>query len=727
MKFRLRIALPFFFTLFVVSTGVTIFSVLFFVSLNTLENISFDYLERTQESVIEKTMAHLKPVARLSRVNSKILSPELITENYTETFNDTTMPQFESFPQIALIYFGSSKGNFWLNGVEKDLTISTQVIQRTDNSPGSDEILQELKEKLADKNITPEEKEAAETDVTKYLNSRIIVRNAAGDKKRTDELKGYIYDPRWRPWYRRSMEEQDTIWTDAYYFSSSGRFAVSGKKGVTVASPVLSSKWELLGIVGIDLTMADLNDFMLNLKMTPNGRIVLFSESGQVLASNYPQEAAESTIKSIEAFDDEAFSHSYSLYNKQTDSNNNGFKFTYENKKYLASFSQLPEGITPSWTIGILVPEDDFIGELRKNILSTSLIAVGILIIVLIFSIFISRLITNPINQLTKEADKIKQLDLDGQITLTSLFKEIDNMTRAFANMKSGLRSFKKFVPGDIVGYLIKSGQEAALGGSHKQLTIFFSDLKDFTEISEQLNPDELVEHMGQYLESFSNIISNSNGTVDKYIGDAVMAFWNAPSNVEDHAVQACAAALECQKKLFAQRKQWRELEKPPLFARIGIHTGDVIVGNMGSESRLNYTIIGDAVNLASRLESLAKTYGVKILVSDATRELAHDIFLFRKMDRVVVKGKSVPVTIYELIEYKERANPSISEWIETFEQGLEEYFNRNWGRAVEFFTLSLEKNPKDRAAKLFLKRIEHLRTKSLNETWDGAWKFLKK
>src|SRR6185437_1039257 len=181
----------------------------------------------------------------------------------------------------------------------------------------------------------------------------------------------------------------------------------------------------------------------------------------------------------------------------------------------------------------------------------------------------------------------------------------------------SGLRSFGAYVPRDLVRAVLASGERAELGGKTKELTIFFSDLAGFTTLSETLAPEALVELLGGYFDEMTRVIQSHGGTIDKFIGDAIMAFWNAPGDEPDHAARACQAALDCQAKLDAMRRADARLAG--LQARIGLATGSVLVGNIGASDRMNYTVMGDTVNLASRLEGLNKAYGTPIMIAETT------------------------------------------------------------------------------------------------------------
>jgi len=214
-------------------------------------------------------------------------------------------------------------------------------------------------------------------------------------------------------------------------------------------------------------------------------------------------------------------------------------------------------------------------------------------------------------------------------------------------------QTFSKFVSKSVVDELLKDPSKIKLGGDKKILTVLFSDIRGFTSISERLTPEELVEHLNIYLQSMTDTIIKYDGTLDKYIGDAIMAFWGAPIEMENHALNACKSAIEMMDALKHINEKWVQENKPTLDIGIGLNTGDMIVGNMGSTARMDYTIMGDNVNLGSRLEGTTKFYKVDIIISESTYQYVKDDVIARELDLIRVKGKALPVKIYELMAIK--------------------------------------------------------------------------
>lgn len=284
---------------------------------------------------------------------------------------------------------------------------------------------------------------------------------------------------------------------------------------------------------------------------------------------------------------------------------------------------------------------------------------------------------------------------------------------------------FSNYISPKLVEELIKKPEMVKLGGEKKELTCLFSDIQGFTSISEKMNPEELVELLNEYLSAMSGIIIDNNGTIDKYIGDAIMAIFGAPVPSENSARDACVSALNYQKKL----QQIREEKNIELFARIGINTGEMIVGNMGCSvgeiRRFDYTVIGDEVNLASRLESINKYYGTYIMISENTYNKVKDEFLVRTLDFVKVKGKNKPVMIFELLDFSSNNDKKLIEFIKEYEDALELYKNKKWDTAYEAFSILEEKG--DKASKLYMDRIEKYKLNPPPEDWDYSYAFTTK
>ncbi|MCB2018176.1 MAG: hypothetical protein KDF54_11825, partial [Hydrogenophaga sp.] len=249
--------------------------------------------------------------------------------------------------------------------------------------------------------------------------------------------------------------------------------------------------------------------------------------------------------------------------------------------------------------------------------------------------------IRRPLSRLEGDMMKVRQFNLENTPPIHSRVIEINRMGEQLESMRSGLRSFQKYVPANLVRRLMARGVDAELGGTQAELTFFMSDIEGFTSMSERLEPDRLVRHLSEYLTVVTDSLLQTGATVDQYIGDAVFAFWNAPEPMSDHASRACEAALLAQGAIAKLNRQWQTSGLDLTFhTRIGINTGSAIIGNIGSNERMAYTAIGDQVNLTSRLEGASKFYGTSVILSQHTRDqLDNDHFVTRRLDQLVAYG----------------------------------------------------------------------------------------
>lgn len=282
--------------------------------------------------------------------------------------------------------------------------------------------------------------------------------------------------------------------------------------------------------------------------------------------------------------------------------------------------------------------------------------------------------------------------------------------------------TFQKYVSPEIVNEILKDPSKLELGGVKQEMTVFFSDVRGFTTISEKLDPRALSDLLNHYLTPMTEIIFKNSGTLDKYMGDAIMAFFGAPVTSDQHAAQACRAALQQIEKLFELQKIYKEQGLPMIDIGIGLNTGEMSVGNMGSQTVRNYTVMGDAVNLGSRLEGINKEYGTRIIISEFTvKHLKDTAFVYREIDWVKVKGKNEPVRIFELI-----AEGNVPEekqlQLKNFNQGFEHYHKREWEQAILCFNQALSFDATDFTSQLYIKRCQGYMNEPPDQNWDGVF-----
>lgn len=371
--------------------------------------------------------------------------------------------------------------------------------------------------------------------------------------------------------------------------------------------------------------------------------------------------------------------------------------------------------------VGIDVSAKQVLAYENQYLLFIILVCAVVTGVVIIIGVLFSRSISKPLLVLSRDMSKIQHFELDETVEIKSRVIEINSMKTAVENMKNGLRSFRKYVPADLVAELIQLGQEAVLSAEKREVTVFLSDITDFTTVSEMLSPEELAEHLRLYFRGMTSAILKNQGTIDKYIGDAIMAFWGAPHAVDGHAIHACRSALECQWFLDCINREWVQKGVPTLSTRIGLNTGQVVVGNFGYEERLNYTAMGDNVNLASRLEGLNKYYGTRIIIGESTYVQASPEFEARMLDVVAVKGKTKGIAIYELVAEKGTLSSADKEFVDLFNAGMREYLDRSWVKALSCFEETSRKKPEDKPSQILCNRCsEHLLNPPPDD-WTGV------
>jgi len=282
--------------------------------------------------------------------------------------------------------------------------------------------------------------------------------------------------------------------------------------------------------------------------------------------------------------------------------------------------------------------------------------------------------------------------------------------------------AFQYYLTASVVEEMLRNPDKLKLGGEKKDLTVLFSDIRGFTSISERMTPDGLVKFLNEYLTKMTDIVFKYDGLLDKYMGDAIMAIWGAPLDQPDHVRRACLTALDMVEELHRLQKKWSEEGMPFLNIGIGVNAGPMVVGNMGSDRRFDYTVMGDSVNLGSRLEGLNKLYGTNIIVSEMTFDRVRDEFWGRELDLVRVKGKDQPGKIYELLSLVKTASPEQRALAEGFHAALAEYRKRNWDKAREALQKVLAQFPQDGPAKLYLERCETLSKNPPPADWDGVY-----
>jgi len=389
--------------------------------------------------------------------------------------------------------------------------------------------------------------------------------------------------------------------------------------------------------------------------------------------------------------------------------------FRHNGQEFLTTFRILPG--TQDWTVGIVVPREFYLGKLEAMRNHLLVVMLGVMLLLVAGGIAILRSVKRAQGQITRESLRMNAFDFSPAST-DSAFRDVSEVLESLEKAKAAMRAMGKYAPVDLVRRLYREKSEPVLGGELMEISIMFSDIKGFTTFSEQLTPNQLADVLGLYLDALSRIIQReTRGTIDKYIGDAIMAIWNAPEPVPDHPRMACLAALRCRDaaRALAQTPEWRGL--PVFETRFGLHCATALVGHFGASDRMNFTAIGDAINLASRLEGLNKQYGTSIIASEAIADRAREAFDFRLLDVVAVKGKSDAITIYELLGTKGTAGER-QEIVTAYETAFAAYMARDFKRALAL----LKKSGSDGPSAVLIERCTAFLQAPPPQDWHGVY-----
>jgi adenylate cyclase len=530
-----------------------------------------------------------------------------------------------------------------------------------------------------------------------------------------------VYDPRMRDWYKDAAIKKSTALSTPYIFSS------SGLPGITIAAPFYK-EGTIAGVVAVDITLDNLSQFLAERVVSPGSMSLIIDEQEKVIANSNLKEKVKLVnnkvnLKHIGALDSDLPALAMVQQAKVNNKDNFTFIHPTTHEEYAVSFSSFASDANKRWQVLILAPLDDFSGPLKEN--NKRLLIFGTLAIVLqiLFIYFLSRLIAKPLERLEKKVNDVRDLKTDSQNEvmtrshreITSPIREIASLSRAVDTLDHAVRSFAAFVPVSLVKHLIESDQRLQLGGQSRFLTMMFCDVEAFSTLAESSPSQELLTRISAYLEVVTLAVNEEQGTIDKFIGDAAMAFWGAPAALDDHAWHACAAAVRISQRMATLNAQWVSEGMAPLQIRIGIHCDAVMVGNIGSKHRMSYTVMGDAVNLTSRLEGINKEYGTQICVSQSIYREVGERLTLRPIDEVTVKGRRTALNIYELFGVVDINNPDsgleaskdIIEQCRLTKVAHQAYIEKNWKEAAARYEELLTRFPKDHLAGNMLMRCQ--------------------
>lgn len=524
------------------------------------------------------------------------------------------------------------------------------------------------------------------------------------------------YDPRLRPWYRDAIKADGLAFTEPY------QFVPLPVLGITMAQSLEDSPHDVLSI---DVDLEDLNRQLAALRQSPDMELFIFDREGHLIA--HPDDAqfnkdltADDPIQALIPITQLAEPRLTALYQSYQQNDDPDDRFVMiQDRLYMARFEPI-EGPLHNLITAMAYPYDLVVGPADR--LRTRLLAVGMIAIAAgaVIVLLVSGRVTRPLRKLQADVARIMRFDFEEPPARGSRIGEILALDDAVAAMRTALRQFSRYVPSQLVQNLLTQRVQPELGGKRQPLTLLFSDVVGFTAMAENLDPEILTRMVSRYFSAVGAALVESGGTIDKYLGDAVMAFWNAPVEQADHVPRACRGALEAAARITRLNAELEAEGLPVMPTRFGLHTGEVVVGTVGSVDRINYTALGHVVNLASRIEGLNKRYGTTLLVSDAVRREAGDGFLFRYVDSVVPLGATEPIALYELLGLREKlakAGDRVTLW----DEACARYYARDWDEARILFDRFLTRWPDDRLCLLYRDRADLYRREPPPPDWKGV------
>jgi adenylate cyclase len=701
--FPLRFNIAAVFTALVIATSAVEIGYLSAAGSRSVLDLADSLIERTSRSIIERTDAFFRPVG--SAVSSlATLARDQESLARSGALRPMLVDILRAYPQLQSLYFAfHADGNF----------IQVFAVPPGSARYGPNDTAAPSGLAFAMRTLRRNRK--VPTDEWVYL-------DAAGRELGREFAHRVTYDARKRPWYVASTQVDGLSWSDITIFTS------TRLPGLTPSRPV-HRDGRLVGAAAANVTLDRVSQFLRELEVGRHGTAFFMDREARLIAHPDAGKAVRQQDGGfIQARADEVgppwVDEAVRMYRAGS---RGRWQFEFSGARYLASFVDMPADIGKPWVIAIVVPVDDFVGELKRANRTLVLILVGATLVgVLLVSLF-ARMISKPITRMAGEADRIRGFELSGSLRIRSHITEIQLLGNALSAMKTAIQSFARFVPRELVRDLVASGQSSGVGGQNRHLSVMFTDIRNFSAIAERMPPHELMLHISEHFDLATQAVMATGGTVDKFVGDSVMAFWGAPNPVVDPEWRACTAALSIRAKMDELNAAWAMAGKPTLFVRIGVNADTVVVGNVGSPERLSYTAFGDGVVVAQRLEGINKVYGTQICISDALFREVGDRLVSRPLDRVTVKGRDAGLLIHELLGLREPAGgplvatPEQAEIAEETRRAFGIYEGRRWAEALAAYERLAQRHPQDPLFAIFLERCRRFVESPPAADWDGV------
>jgi adenylate cyclase len=630
-------------------------------------------------SAVEKELDSITKQARAAHTAiSTLFVQHVLDTREADKREFVFLSQLQAQPSISWVAFGWPDGAFFAAHKLGDLGLEMMEIGKVDG--------------------------VVKRRVDEY---EVIVGDIEFQKRRFESTD---YKVTGQEWYKKGIQQDEPSWFEVT------AFPVGLRPSIAYAGPV-DVYQRRQGVLAVIIENTRLAQFLSQLSVGKSGAAFILGRDGAVIAAPDPdadEVHMQRTDQPLLPVAQMAFKQAGASPGDENDKSRR-MRMVSAGDGYAVTLTTLA---FPGWTLATVIPEAEFLGPIETTI-RRLLIGLAFLVIASgILSAWLARrVIAQPLITVVDELRHVERFELDQVRRHPSRVVELANLSTAIADMAGGLAAFRKYIPADLVRTLLRQGIEPRPGGSIRMLTVMFTDIAGFTGLSERLG-DQIIPLLSRYLDTVSREVTGHSGTIDKFIGDAVMAFWGAPTANPNHAVDACRAALACQSALL--QSGLVDDHGRPVKVRIGINSGDMLVGNIGSEFRLNYTVIGDAVNVASRLEGANKEYGTEIIIGEETRRLAGDRIHVRELDRLVVYGRAGGLAIYELLGVAaDGTEPPC--WAVLYKSAVTAYRAQDFARATSLFHQVLAANGSDRPSQIMLERCREFLQSPPGEDWEAA------
>lgn len=519
------------------------------------------------------------------------------------------------------------------------------------------------------------------------------------------------YDPRQRPWYIGAEKTRAPALTAPY------RFAWSREPGVSMGVPMAQG-----GVIGFDASLGTLSRLMVQYKPTPNAIILIAASGSDFFIETRPCDPTDATCL---PGDDVVRT---TLRRAALESAGRGVQRDVElaGRIYKLIVHPIPPVFGQGFAVAAAVPLEELTATSRALLERAAIIAAGTVGLAILGVLLVSFVLSRSMGLLAIKTERIRDLDFSDQSAVSSRITEVLRLSEAVERMREGLEVFGRYVSKDLVRQVMRSPATAGVGGERRDVTVLFTDIEGFSRISEDVPPELLTSRLSRYFEALGGAVSDNRGMIDKYIGDGMMAFWNAPELDPDHVFHAVRAALQAAEASRRLADKWRGRGRPPFRTRFGLHAGPAIVGNVGARERINYTLVGAVANQASRLEGLNKNYGTDILASSEVAVRTAAQFVWRPIDRIVAAGTTEAMEVFEPLG-EASAGEAHQELLTQWSAGRQAYAEGRFEEAIACFKRTEALRPGDGPSRVYIARCTEFARTGLPAGWDGAWHYDKK